>query len=309
MKPTVIDLFAGCGGLSYGFTMAGFEVVGFVEFWKPAIETYLKNHPHAVHIGTDICKVSDDVLQSYKGKIDIIAGGPPCQGFSLCGSRDVNDKRNQLYKEFLRFVRVINPKVVVLENVVGLLSMYDIDGEPIISKILRDFIKLDYSVSYKVLTASEYGVPQDRRRLFFIAQKRDIFPEKVEGQKTVIESIGDIPNEYGALNGHFFFETQDATVAKIKKLKEGEKMSKKYNFSRQRLKANEPSKTVTTQSMFIHPIYDRFLTARELARLQSFPDDFAFTGSKTAMVKQIGNAVPPLLAYSIAKQIMEVEHA
>ena len=159
------------------------------------------------------------------------------------------------------------------------------------------------------MTASEYGVPQDRRRLFFIAQKRDIFPEKVEGQKTVIESIGDIPNEYGALNGHFFFETQDATVAKIKKLKEGEKMSKKYNFSRQRLKANEPSKTVTTQSMFIHPIYDRFLTARELARLQSFPDDFAFTGSKTAMVKQIGNAVPPLLAYSIAKQIMEVEHA
>ena len=304
---TVIDLFAGCGGFSHGFEKAGYKVIGFVEWWDQAIETFLKNHSNAELIGKDICKISNETLSKFTGKVDLIIGGPPCQGFSLCGNRDVEDKRNQLYKEFLRCVSVIQPRTVIIENVSGLLSMRDEDNERIINKIIHNLIKQDYFISYKILTASDYGVPQHRKRLFIVARKLNFFPQACGSERTVIQAIGDIPNEYGALNGHLFFETQDATVAKIKSLKEGEKMSKKYNFSRQRLRANEPSKTVTTQSMLIHPIYDRFLTARELARLQSFPDDFVFTGSKTAMVKQIGNAVPPLLAYSIAKQILEVD--
>ena len=303
----VIDLFAGCGGLSHGFEMAGCEIVGFVEWWEPAIETYRKNYPRAHFIGKDICKISNDTIQSYKGNVDIIAGGPPCQGFSLCGNRDVKDKRNQLYKEFLRFVQVIQPRIVLMENVQWLLSMRDADGQFIISKILCDFIQLGYFVSYKVLKASDYGVPQNRQRLFLIAQKLNLFPQPNEDKITVIQAIGDISNTENSLNGHLFFETSGEVLNKIEKLKQGEKLSKRYNFSRQRLKADEPSKTITTQSMFIHPYHNRFLSPRELARLQSFPDEFIFTGSKTSMVKQIGNAVPPLLAYSIAKQLMGAE--
>ncbi len=295
----VLDLFAGCGGFSSGFERAGFEIIGFVENWKPAIETYKENHRNAVHIGTDITKISDSVIAQYKA--DIIVGGPPCQGFSLCGKRNSKDIRNQLYKEYLRFVRIIQPKAVVMENVQGLLSMNDYDGRKVIDKIVQDFIQLGYFVSFSVLTASDYGVPQRRKRLFIIGIKLPVFNLRKTREKTVIESLSDLPH-----NAHLFFETSPKVQERIKGLKQGEKLCNKYNFSRQRLCADKPSKTITTKPIFIHPYYDRFLTPRELARLQSFPDSFHFKGSKTSMVKQIGNAVPPLLAQSLATNLKEV---
>ena len=161
MKPKVIDLFSGCGGFSNGFIQAGYDVIGFVEIWKPAIETYRLNHPSAKHLGYDITKIKDEELLEFKDKIDIIIGGPPCQGFSLCGKRDINDKRNTLYKEYLRFVRIINPKTIVMENVKGLLSMKDKNDERVINKIVKDLIYLGYSVCYKVLNASNHKIPQN----------------------------------------------------------------------------------------------------------------------------------------------------
>src|SRR3989344_9395533 len=125
MSPTVLDLFSGCGGFSLGFQQAGYEIVAFIEMWKPAIETYKLNHPTAKHLGYDITKISNRELLEYKDKIDFLIGGPPCQGFSMAGKRNLNDPRNQLYKEFLRFVDGIKPKVVVIENVKGMLSMKD----------------------------------------------------------------------------------------------------------------------------------------------------------------------------------------
>ena len=300
MKPKVIDLFAGCGGLSYGFTKAGYDVVGFVEYWKPAITTFIKNHPNAEHLGTDITEISNKKLLKYKGKVDFIIGGPPCQGFSICGKRNLKDKRNQLYKEFLRFVRIIDPNTVVLENVPGLLSMNDYDNEKIINKILQELINLDYFVSYKVLTASDYNVPQSRKRLFIVAKKLDVFPKPSKKKKTTIEAIKDVSKD---ANAHLFFDTKQETIERIKRLKQGGRLSERFNFSRQRLHANLPSKTITTKPTFIHPYHDRFLTPRELARLQSFPDDFYFCGTRTDMVKQIGNAVPPLLAETIANNL------
>ncbi|HLC78255.1 MAG TPA: DNA cytosine methyltransferase [Candidatus Nanoarchaeia archaeon] len=302
----VIDLFAGCGGFSYGLEQAGFKVIGFVEWWKPAIKTFLKNHPESKLIGTDITKISDETVAQYKGKVDLIVGGPPCQGFSMCGKRDPHDTRNQLYKEFLRFVNIIAPETVVMENVPGLLTMDDGNGRKIIDRIMHDFIKLGYMVSYKVLTASDYDVAQNRKRLIIIGRKKNIFPEPTKRKKTVLEAISDLPEEESSINGHILFETREETIAKFKALKQGEKLCKKFNFCRQRLLADKPSKTVTTNPMFIHPIYDRFLTPRELARLQSFPDNFTFCGSKSSMVKQIGNAVPPLLAQAIAEKLKEV---
>jgi len=301
MKPTVIDLFAGCGGFSLGFIQAGFEIVGFVEMWKPAIETYKLNHPNAKHLGYDITKIKDGELLEYKNKIDVIIGGPPCQGFSLCGKRNINDKRNTLYKEYLRFVRIINPKTIVMENVKGLLSMKDENNERVINKIVNDLIKLDYSVCYRVLNASDYGVPQNRERLIIIGKKLDLFPKPLDNKINVIEAIGDLPFEENGMNAHVCFKPTENTIEKIKTLKQGEKLNNKFNRSRQRIYSDKPSPTVMTKPLFVHPIFDRIMTPRELARLQSFPDDFRFTGSRTSMVKQIGNAVPVKLAREIAK--------
>lgn len=301
---SVVDLFAGCGGFSHGFLKAGYDVIGFVEWWQPAINTFMKNHPNAELLGKDITTIKDEDIAHLEGQVDVLIGGPPCQGFSLCGKRDPKDKRNQLYKEFLRFVRVINPNIVVMENVPHLLSMKDSDGEPFISKIFRDFNDLNYSVSYKVLTASDHGVAQNRKRLIIVAQKIKFFPYKLQHKKSVMEAISDVPEELQE-----YFKTTPEVTEKIKTLKEGEKLSPSFNFSRQRLFANKPSRTVTTKPMYIHPYEHRFLTPRELARLQSFPDDFEFTGTKSDQVKQIGNAVPPLLAQRIAEELREVNIA
>ena len=300
----VLDLFSGCGGFSLGFQQAGYEIIGFVEWWQPAITTFLKNHPHAQLIGRDIRLISDETLSSYCGRVDIIVGGPPCQGFSLCGKRDPKDKRNSLYKEYLRAVKIISPKYIVMENVAGILNMKDGDNRFVIDNILHDLIKLGYLVSYKVLTSSDYGVPQKRQRLIIIGKKEEFFPLPNSKEKTVAEGIINIPD---GINGHVYFDTKKETVEKIKLLQQGERLYKTYNFSRQRLYANRPSKTITTKPLFIHPYEDRFLTPRELARLQSFPDDFHFCGSKSDMVKQIGNAVPPLMAQAIAEKLLGVD--
>jgi DNA (cytosine-5)-methyltransferase 1 len=305
MKPTVIDLFSGCGGFSHGFLQAGFEVIGFVEWWKPAITTFLQNHPRCRHLGKDITQVPDAALSELKGKVDIIVGGPPCQGFSTCGNRDPNDKRNQLYREYLRFVRIIQPKYAIIENVQGILSMNDHEGRIVIDRIVSDLIGLDYFVCYKVLKASNYGVPQHRKRLIIIAKKIDLYPEPTGETKTVIEAIGDLPTEENGINAHQFFNTTQKTIERIRNLNQGERIPGLFHMERERLRADKPSKTIVTQSRFIHPLYNRFLTARELARLQSFPDTFIFCGTKNAMVKQVGNAVPPLLAKAIAEKILE----
>jgi DNA (cytosine-5)-methyltransferase 1 len=302
MKPKIIDLFSGCGGFSQGFQEAGFEVLGFIENWPPAITTFLKNHPQALQIGTDIRKVPNSSLKQFQGKVEIIVGGPPCQGFSYCGKRDSNDDRNQLYQEYLRIISIIKPKIAIMENVSGILTMKDQEGNRIINKILNDFISLGYFVSYKKLKASDYEVPQNRVRVIFIAKRIDLFPKASKDKFTVIEAIKNIPKDF---NAHLHFKVRDKTLKRIKELKQGEKISNTFNFSRQRLYADRPSRTIVTKNLYIHPYEDRFLTPRELARLQSFPDDFLFTGTKTDMVKQIGNAVPPMMAYALAKKIKE----
>lgn len=300
MNPTVLDLFAGCGGLSYGFQEAGYNIIGFVEKWEPAIETFLKNHPSTIHLGGDIQKIRDHELLKYKDKVDVIVGGPPCQGFSMCGKRDPADPRNRLYREYLRFVRIIRPKAIVMENVQGLRTMKTQQGEYVLAKILYDLIDLGYCVSYKVLTASDHGVPQKRRRLVIVGIRRELFPTPDERMITVGEALRSISTHQ---NGQVFFETTSASNERFSKLKQGERVNSPFNFCRQRLSASEPSRTITTVPMYIHPTEDRLLTPRELARLQSFPDDFKFCGTKTSMVKQIGNAVPPRLAYKIAEQL------
>lgn len=358
-KLNIIDLFAGVGGISCGFAKAGFRVLSANEYKADIAFTYKKNHPKTKMIVDDITKVkSTDFLINPSDIVDVVVGGPPCQGFSMAGRRIrnngefLNDPRNELFKEFYRIVKELKPRVFIMENVAALLSMHD--GK-VKNEILRLFKELGYNVDVKVLLATDYGVPQLRKRAVFIGNNigidsANLFPDKTHGPKTsnpyltISESIFDLPF---IKSGEGIFESKydkkpttayqkdrrkntnklfnhvssshDKKIIKILELiKEGQGRSdlpEKYQTksihsgSYGRLDRNKPSYTITTRfdtpsvGRVTHPVLNRSLTPREAARIQSFDDDFIFYGGKSSVGVQIGNAVPPLLAYALAKKI------
>ena len=333
MDNEIIDLFCGCGGLSKGFEMAGFKPVLAIDFWKDAIETYNYNNKDNVAICDDISKVSNGFLNDFKRKHNIVGiiGGPPCQGYSTVGKRDVNDDRNYLYKEYCRIVEQIQPSFFVLENVKGLLTL---DKGAFKEDIIKRFSSLGYDVEYKLLNAADYGVPQNRNRVFFIGiqNKKFIFPEPFNYKVTTYEAISDLiqsedsyssepkssyqktmRNSLGVLFNNEFTTHSTQTIDVISKIPDGGKISdlpqeywdiRKYNKAFQRMNSKGQSNTIDTgHRNYFHYSENRIPTVRESARIQSFPDDFVFKCSKTSQYKQVGNAVPPLLAYAIAKEI------
>lgn len=169
LKPTVIDLFCGAGGLSYGFHQAGFNILAGIDNWEDSLVTYSNNFPETEAINTDIeyltQKDIDFILKKYKNTIDVIIGGPPCQGFSISGKRNVNDPRNKLYKAFVSQVAHYKPKVFVMENVPGIMRLFN--GK-IKEQIVKDFTSIGYKVEVKLLSAENYGIPQQRKRVFFV---------------------------------------------------------------------------------------------------------------------------------------------
>jgi len=205
-KFTVIDLFSGCGGLSYGLQEAGFDVLLGIDNWQNSLDTFLYNHKNAKILEGDISEVDSKEIKKIAGKkIDVIVGGPPCQGFSLSGPRNFYDKRNRLYIEFLRIVKDLKPKAFLIENVPGLAALFN--GE-VKERIIEEFSKLGYAVNAQILNASDYGVPQNRRRIVFVGikgNKKFEFPapthfeiknhkgEDVQKKITVSEAIGDLP--------------------------------------------------------------------------------------------------------------------
>ncbi|MFL2723420.1 MAG: DNA cytosine methyltransferase [Gammaproteobacteria bacterium] len=356
-KLTLIDLFAGCGGLSEGFAKAGFKPISAVEIDNQIANTLKKNHPQTKVFSEDICGInSKKLLDGYKD-IDIIVGGPPCQGFSMAGKRIRNsgifldDPRNQLFKEFYRIVSDLKPKIFLMENVPGILNIHNGEIREIILDLFRN---LGYETSYDVLLASEYGVPQMRRRAFFIGNRLGIdptilFPPKTHGNNlknvvTIEDAIFDLPfikNNQGKFKSNYdkkpFSDFQkllrgnstslfnhvasnhDKDILGIMKMiPEGQGMKdlpKKYRTKSihsgayGRMIRSKPAYTITTRfdsppvGRVTHPVVNRTITAREAARLQSFSDHFIFYGSKSSIGIQIGNAVPPLLAQTIAQNI------
>ena len=349
----VIDLFSGAGGLSQGFKDAGCEIVSAVEIDKNLSQTYRKNFPKTKLFDTDIAKIKSTVLLANNSKIDVIIGGPPCQGFSMSGKRIrnngifLNDKRNKLFKEFVRIIKDLKPKVFLMENVPGILTIFNGKTKNQISSIFKS---AGYSTKVKVMLAADYGVPQLRKRAFFIGNNLGIDPEfffpikKTKDYISVENAIFDLPfiksgegkfktnyekkpfTDYQKKmrkNSKFLYNhvstLHDKKVLKIMKmLKEGEgrknlppkfRTKSIHSGSYMRIEKNKPSYTVTTRfdtppvGRVTHPACDRTLTAREAARLQSFPDNFIFIGKRTHIGIQIGNAVPPLLAEEIAKII------
>ena len=345
-KRYIIDLFSGAGGLSLGFEEAGFSSVLAIDKWNDAIITYNKNRENKCGTTVDIHNFSNTQLLDYKNKYNIqgIIGGPPCQGFSLVGTRQTNDPRNSLYIEYVRFVSIINPEFFVLENVPGLLSM---EKGKFKEDIIERFSQLGYNVNYQVLRASDYGVPQSRKRVFFIGLRKDIFKDEffdfnlIKHKKVVSteEAISDLPsltdveeakyylqspmNDYqklmriksNILYNHVRTNHTDKTIkiismvpdgGTIKDLPEEYYKVRNYNAAFKRMNSKLPSGTIDCgHRNYFHYRLNRIPTVRESARIQSFPDTYIFYGSKTSQYTQVGNAVPPLLAKSIAETILK----
>jgi DNA (cytosine-5)-methyltransferase 1 len=294
-KAVVLDLFAGCGGLSLGFEAAGFKTIGY-EMNPDAAFTYSTNL-----IGN--CLVEKLTLDFEYPNAQIIIGGPPCQPFSVGGNQNgINDSRNG-FPLFIDAIRKIRPKVFMFENVRGLLY----SNKWYLDLIITELEGLGYKTNCQLLNAVNYGVPQNRERLFLIGHNSDFkFPEPENKKQTVADAISDLMNTVPE-ESKFLTPAQDVYIASY------EKASKCINP--RDLYANRPARTLTcrnlsaaTGDMQRVKLQDgrrRRLLIREAARLQTFPDSFKFKGAETSQFYQIGNAVPPLLAYRMALAIKE----
>jgi DNA (cytosine-5)-methyltransferase 1 len=368
----VIDLFAGCGGLSLGFLKGGFTVEKAVEFDPVIANTYKMNHPNIDLIVDDIKNV--DISKVFKrGEADVIVGGPPCQGFSMAGARIrqgfIGDPRNYLFKHYFNIVKVVKPKVFVMENVKGLLTMENGKIIEEIKRIFRDPKMLDgnpYHLFDRIIRTTDFGIPQKRERLIIIGTtlkrgylgsalkegyfeilwertRNDIlskFPSFFDSV-TIYDAIGNLPvvtkdglinnpapqTEYEkyisceskTIENHLQSKHSKRAVERMKRVSNGEnynaldeKINSVHSGSYGRLCWDEQAATITTRfdtpagGRFIHPVENRTLSPREAARIQSFPDDFVFSGDKRSISRQIGNAVPPKVSFFLARLVKNI---
>lgn len=326
LKYNVLDLFCGCGGLSLGFEEAGYNVLLGIDIWEDALKTYAYNLKHSKTLCADMLTLRGEDVKDIIGdnSVDVIIGGPPCQGFSIAGKRIVNDDRNKLYKGFVRMVEYFKPKAFVMENVPNILSIGD---GAVRETIINDFKSLGYTVETKVLTASDYGVPQNRRRAVFVGLTKGNFDfdiPMVAEKVTTKEALSDLPeqsiedggkysvestsgyqklmrvNSIGVYN-HEVTQHNEQTVKIISMVPDGgnyKDLPKEFQETRKvhiawtRLNSKRPSITIDTgHRHHFHYKWNRVPTVRESARIQSFPDDFIFLCSKTSQYKQVGNAI------------------
>lgn len=350
-EPNVVDLFSGAGGLSRGFMDAGFNVRLGIDFDDAALKTFKANHGSADVMKLDLFNHDNlhfitDYMNENKFDIDVLVGGPPCQGYSLAGPRDEHDERNTLYEAMVKLAKITKPKVVVLENVPGLIRLFDGKAG---KRIIDDFTDLGYDMQSKILYAPEYGIPQIRKRVFFVGVLHGFgkfeYPRPLLSKNEFIttkEAIGDLPSlehnlgsekanyeskpftEYQKimrknskyLMNHVGTKHSEKTVKLISMVPEGKNYKSlpkpyntmfKYNEALTRYSSNKPSLTINTgHRSHFHYKWNRIPTVRESARLQSFPDNFIFYGNKSQQYRQVGNAVPPILGRVVASQVLKL---
>ena len=358
MRPCLLDLFCGAGGLSSGLEMAGFEVVAGIDINSYSAQTFKFNFPKAISLIRDLGNYHPQEFSKDYGfpreAFNVIIGGPPCQGFSVSGPRDFKDPRNQLYLEFIKYVEFFKPSAFIAENVPGLVGLY---RGKVKERIIEAFGDLGYYVCYKILLASDYGVPQNRKRVFFVGirDKRVFkFPDPTHfslnnnsatflgdhlRKVTVADAINDLPSleqELGTeeadylhpssnnyqeycregsrkIYNHIATKHTEQTREIIAMVPEGGnyKMlppelqdTRRFHIAWTRIDSQKPAPTVDTgHRHHFHPWVNRVPTVRENARFQSFQDRFVFRGPKTSQYEQVGNAVPPLVARALGKEL------
>ena len=306
--PTVISTFAGCGGSSLGYSMAGFRELLAVEWEANAVETFKLNFPDVPVYHGDIAKLSVEEVLERTGlkpsELDVLDGSPPCQGFSTAGKRKMDDPRNSLFKEFVRLLRGLQPKVFVMENVSGMVKGL---MKLVFVEVLKELKASGYNVRARLLNAKYFGVPQSRERMIFIGMRggEPSHPGGDRRVRTVRDAFEECPDWQVA------FPQQGTALSKCcHGMKHGQNASKFYRpnwgFQLIRLDWNRPSPTMTKAggaSGFIHPVEPRKVSGGELRRLGSFPDGFAFIGEGQRVQERIGNSVPPLFMRAIADHV------
>jgi len=307
-----IDLFCGAGGMSLGFTQAGVNVLCGVDYGDEQVETYRDNFNHNAYQvdlsetpPSEFCKK----IGINKNDIDIIAGGPPCQGFSTANiHRDISDERNKLVPAFIRYVSYFSSTYFIMENVVGITNIAD--GK-FVTNLQREFRDIGYNVAVWKLNAYQYGVPQKRERVFIVGSKigKPQVPQQSETRRHVFDAIHNLPKvlngEQSSVPNHNASTHQEKTVARMKETDNGETVYDSYNQN-QRLYWDRPSPTIIGNGWsYVHPEYNRSLTNRERASLQGFPPSFTFHGNRSTVQQMIGNAVPPRLAKAVVTSLVQ----
>jgi DNA (cytosine-5)-methyltransferase 1 len=310
---TVISTFAGCGGSSLGYRLDGFKELLAIDFDKNSMETFTLNFPETPVWQRDITTITGmeilDFCNIKKGELDVLDGSPPCQGFSTAGKRKVTDERNDLFKEYVQLIKELEPKCFVMENVSGQVKG-KMKGKFI--EILTTLKGLDYEVKVKLLNAANYGVPQSRQRLFYIAFRKDLniipqFPTPSNKILTMQDVLKDCPDfEDRPIKDWLkqaWYELKDNNGAKTFLKYKG---TTGGHFSTKKLHINKPSRTLTKSEIsvsgLLHPTKPRYLNAIELKRICSFPDDFKFINRKD-LCERLGNSVMPLQMKAIAEVI------
>ena len=313
----VLDLFCGCGGMTKGLTDAGLNVIAGIDIWDKAINSYKKNFHHQA-ICEDLTKLSPENFNNLYNKenksIDLIVGGPPCQGFSIAGKRDTKDPRNSLFMEYVKYINYFNPKAFIMENVIGILSMKTDKNEKVIDIILSE-LNTNYNCIVNKLYASDFEVPQNRRRTIIIGIRKDLNIIPVE-PKPILTVENRIPVKNillpkNEIEPSYYLSEKALLGIQNKKNKAKENGN---GFGAQMLDFDKPSFTIPAR--YWKDGYDalvkysdteiRRLTIQELKRIQSFPDDYILEGTKKDIIMQIGNAVACKFAYHLGKYIMNI---
>lgn len=314
LKPfPFVDLFCGAGGMTLGLSQAGFRPIASVEINPIASETHIRNFPNCRHYCGDIhqFQAREWLRETDRTEVSLVVGGPPCQGFSVAGKRDPNDARNDLFREFVRIVAELQPWYFVMENVPGILTM---QKGSVCKAILKSFAEIGYPhTSVAILESAAYGVPQIRPRAFFIGNRLGLpnpFPKTQltqEEYRAIESAISDLP-AYTPLPeiNHEWTRHSPEYMERIAKVPPGGSLYASFLDAFKRQYPGLPSMTIKENhgGTHIHPHLNRVISAREMARLQTFPDDFIFTGPMKKAMWQIGNAVPPRLAECIGYALL-----
>lgn len=307
---SVIDLFCGAGGLTYGLQQAGLNVLASIDYWDKSIESCKKNFNH-LSICKNLVEYKPEELAQLVHAVDIIVGGPPCQSFSIAGKRKLDDPRNSLFMEFIKFVKFYRPKLIMIENVVGILSKKNLEGIKIIDIIL-DILEQDYNCKILKLYASDFQVPQKRRRIFIIGIRKDfnMIPSDLNIKFPEIP-IRNVLIDRNNIDSKYFLSQR--AIEGINRRKEKAKQNGN-GFGAQFVNMDKPCYTITCRyykdGSDALVKYDenniRKLTITELKRIQTFPDNYYLSGSEKDQIIQIGNAVPCMLAYHLGTYLLKI---